>query len=72
MNNNELLNYLANEEGYDDVMEMLEAATFDSVVPAICTECQGTGNMEPDQDQGHCEGCGNNTMVSCLILAGII
>jgi len=28
--------------------------------------------MEPDQTQGYCEGCGENSVVASLILAGII
>jgi hypothetical protein len=55
-------------------MDMLEHATFDSVAPAICSNegCDYSTEMEPDQDRGWCEECGTNTVVSCLILAGII
>ena len=59
-------------EGFESIEKMLEAATFDSVSPAICTNCDYTCEMEPDQDRGYCEGCGGNTVVSALILAGII
>jgi hypothetical protein len=59
-------------EGFETVDEMLEAATFDSVSPAICFDCDHTCEMEPDQDRGYCENCGQNTVVSALILAGII
>jgi len=70
----ELLLELTDSEGYDDPLDMLEVATFDSVAPAICTNegCGYTTNMEPDQDRGWCEICGTNTVKSCLILAGII
>ena len=59
-------------EAFDSIDAMLEAATFDSVSPAICTNCDYTCEMEPDQDRGYCESCGGNTVVSALILAGII
>jgi len=44
----------------------------DSTVPAICTNCDATSYMEPDQEKGFCENCGNNSVVSCLVLAGLI
>jgi hypothetical protein len=52
--------------------EMLRQATYDSATPAICTACDYTAEMEPDQDAGYCEACGTNTVVSCLVLAGLI
>lgn len=65
---------LAESEGFEGVMEMLEAAVVDSVVPAICCneDCDYTTGMEPDQDRGWCEDCETNTVKSCLVLAGII
>lgn len=68
------LNRLAELEGYEDSMDMLEDATFDSIVPAICTNefCDYTTQMEPDQAEGHCEICGTKTVVSCLILGGVM
>ena len=61
-------------EGFDSIDKMLEAAAFDSVSPGICTkpDCDGTIEVEPDQDRGWCEVCGGNTVASALILAGII
>ncbi len=74
MTNTELLEHLAREEGYDDVLEFLEANSTDSVVPAICKnpDCLNTEEMEPDQDRGWCSACHKNTVVSCLVLAEII
>lgn len=68
------LTQLAADYGHANVMSMLEEATFDSVAPAICSNdgCDYSTDMEPDQDRGWCEECGTNTVVSCLILAGII
>lgn len=67
-----LLNQLANDYGFEDVNDMLEAAVFDSVVPAICPICGYTTDMEPDQDRGWCEECNKGTVKSCLVLAGVI
>ena len=68
------LRALCAAEGFDSIDAMLEAATFDSVSPGICIkpDCDGTTEVEPDQDRGWCEACGGNTVVSALILAGII
>lgn len=67
------LRQLVKLEGYESVDAMLEAATFDSVSPAICVQphCEYTAEMEPDQDRGHCEACGCQTVVSALVLAGL-
>jgi hypothetical protein len=68
------LQALVNIEGYNDVYEMLEKATFDSVAPGICTNegCDYTTEVEPDCRDGWCEECETNTVRSCLLLAGII
>ena len=65
---------LCDLEGYKRLHDLLKASTTDSVCPAICmTEgCDYTTEMESDQDAGYCEACGGNTMVSALVLAGLI
>ena len=65
------LDKLAKSEGMAE-MDMLGRATFDGVAPGICPECGYTGTTEPDQTKGYCEGCGKQTVQSCLVLAGII
>ncbi len=70
-NDKKLLEELAEFEG-QEVMDMLEEATFDSVVPGICTECKGVQECEPDARANWCESCGKSTVRSCLDLAGII
>lgn len=67
----ELLQTLAQDEGFDDIYALLGHASVDSVVPAICTACQATGQMEPD-GVGYCDECGHSKMTSCLVLAGVI
>ncbi len=63
---------LCEAEGFENIDELLEASICDSVVPAICMDCGCTAQMEPDQRAGYCEVCGQNKVVSCLILAGLI
>jgi len=65
---------LCDLEGFKSLDDLLQAAAMGSVCPAICmTEgCNYTTEMEPDQDRGYCESCGGNTMVSALVLAGVI
>jgi hypothetical protein len=68
------LDELAEDSGHPSVGVMLEASITESVAPAICTEpeCDYTTEMEPDQDAGYCEACGNNSVASALVLAGLI
>jgi hypothetical protein len=65
---------LCNDYGYESIDKMLEATILDSCVPAICMnkECDYSTEMEPGQDAGWCECCESNTVVSCLVLAGLI
>ena len=60
-------------EGFEIIEGLLFLDITDSV-PAICmTEgCEHTAELEPDSREGHCEACGGNTMVSALVLAGLI
>ena len=66
------LRELATSEGYETVTDLLEAAATDTISPGICMVCGCTGEVEPDQDAGHCESCGGNTVKSALVLAGIV
>ena len=68
------LEMLTASEGFDDLIELLAAATFDSVSPGICIKpgCDYTTEVEPDQDRGYCESCGTQTVKSALMLAGLI
>ncbi len=61
-------------EGFANIEEILFVSIISSVCPAICmTEgCDYTAEMEPDQDQGHCEACGGQTVTSALVLADLI
>jgi hypothetical protein len=63
---------LCEAEGFQNIDELLEASICDSVCRAICMECGCTAEMEPDQRAVYCEQCGQNKVVSCLILVGLI
>jgi hypothetical protein len=65
---------LCDLNGFTSLDDLLLAALLYPACPAICmTEgCDHTAKMEPDQDQGFCEACGGNTVVSVLVLAGLI
>jgi hypothetical protein len=52
------LKRMAETEGFETVMEMLEAAVTDSLVTAICTDCS--------------EACGGQSVKSCLVIAGLM
>jgi len=68
------LQQLAEDYGYDDPMDMAEAAICDSVCPGICMNegCDYSTDVEPDQDRGWCEFCQEGSVKSGLILMGII
>ena len=68
----ELFERLLEDEGLSHE-EWLEEFALDSVVPAACRTCgEVTSDMEPDQDCGHCEHCGNKTAVAGTMLLGIV
>jgi hypothetical protein len=54
-------------------MAMLKDAVHDSVCPGICRICERAfEEVEPDTFTYWCEQCQENSVVSCLVLAGII
>ena len=64
-------------EGSESEAALFEAAIADSVCPAICCnpdnpDCDYTAEMEPDQAHGWCDACERGTMVSALVLGGLI
>ena len=61
-------------EGVATIDDLIALSVTDSVCPAICmTEgCDHIEPMECDQEEGYCERCGGNTMVSVLVLAELI
>lgn len=67
------LEQLFENEGVDQD-EFLETYALDSVVPGICSnpDCDYCTEVEPDQNEGWCEFCEEGTVVSGLILLGVI
>ena len=65
---------LCEMEGFRTLDQLMKHSASDSLCPAICmTEgCDHTTEMEPDQNEGYCEICGGNTMISALVLADLI
>ena len=65
---------LCDAEGIKGIDDIVALSVGDSICPAICmTEgCDHVAPMESDQEEGYCEACGGQTMVSALVLAGII
>ena len=61
-------------EGFATIDDLIALSVADSVCPAICmTEgCDYIAPMESDQDEGYCEKCSGNSMVSVLVLAELI
>ncbi len=64
-------------EGLESETALFEAAVADSVCTAICCnpdnpDCDDTAEMVPDQAQGWCEVCERGTLISALVLGGLI
>jgi len=71
--NDKRLYSLAKAHGYKSTTDMLTAASARGIAPALCENegCNRLAEMEPDQTAGWCDQCNKNTMVSCLVIAGI-
>jgi len=72
-NYDDKLSTLARYEGLS-VDALLEACAMDSVSPGICRKpgCNYSTEVEPDQGAGWCEVCETPTVVSALLLAGVV
>ena len=73
------LDTLLRIEGYDTLEDYMNIGAgyhgpLDSVVPGICKneDCDATYDYEPDQEKGWCGECDTQTVVSILILMGVI
>ncbi len=64
---------LAEDCGFS-VDEFIDRYAIDSVVPGICRHehCDYCAEYEPDQRAGWCEECSTGSVVSGLVLAGLI
>jgi len=68
----ELLVEACDSFGFESIEDMFASAVCDSVAPGICKKCNYTVEIEPDATDGWCEECQENSVVSVLILGGII
>ena len=62
-------------EGYEDDLDLfLNDCLTDSVCPGICMNdlCSYTTEVEPDNKEGWCEFCEDQTVCSGMILAGVM
>ena len=59
-------------EGFDDIIDMLEANKDDGSVPCICEYCGTIEYWEQDTRNAVCLECGRRTVQSCFVLAGIM
>jgi hypothetical protein len=61
-------------EGFATIDDLFVLLVTDSLCPAICMteKCNHIAQLESDQREGYCEKCGGNTMISVLVLAGLI
>jgi hypothetical protein len=58
--------------GYRDVPELVDRYLFKDTCPAICLECGSIVEKDADQRAGWCCHCDDDTMVSALVLAGLL
>ncbi len=66
----ELLEALAEVEGFDDPFDLVEANIIDSIVPCICSngDCGYTTELEGDSRTGYCPECESHSLISCTEL----
>lgn len=61
-------------EGFRSPEALIVSAMADTVSPGICMNdgCNYITEVEPDQDEGYCESCDTCSVISALILAGML
>ena len=70
----EKLQQLTEDWGFLKPLALIEAYFCEGVSPGICLEghCDYSTTVEPDCCAGWCDECGNTTIVSADVLAGMI
>ena len=74
-NDNESLALLSEAYGYESGLDLVVHYAMESVVPAICTNLncvEYTEELEPDSEYVFCNYCGESSIDSCMVLAGVI
>jgi len=72
MTKKEALEAATDAFGFNSSLELLEAATADSVVPGICLNCGYTEELEPDACDYDCPECKLPMLSSVLVIAEIL
>jgi phage FluMu protein Com len=55
-----------------DIMKLLEQASYDSVVDIECPQCGAMCRIEPDAENIYCHDCGKETGRNPLVELGYI
>ncbi len=60
--------------GYDDVTDCLQHYIIDSLCPAICMneDCDYCEELEHDCCAGYCADCDTHSLMSIMLLKGIV
>ena len=68
------LTRLAELEGFRTKEALLHVHIRDVIVPGICLRpgCDGVAEVARDERAGVCSICGQNSVQSCLVIAGLI
>jgi hypothetical protein len=68
------LTRLAQLEGSRTIEALLQLYIRETTVPGICfrPDCDGVAEVARDERAGVCPTCGQNTIQSCLVIAGLI
>ena len=56
----------------DDIVKMLEDATFNGVIEADCLLCGNTIQAEPDAEEAYCNVCDDIVSINGLVALGMI
>jgi hypothetical protein len=56
----------------DDIVRMLEDATFNGVIEPDCSQCGSTIRAEPDAESAYCEVCDDIVSINGLVALGFI
>lgn len=69
----EFIKDIRDYEGFPSDESLFETAMDEPAAICVNPDCKAMAeNMEPDQDEGFCEECRENSVVSVLVLAGLI
>lgn len=56
----------------DDIVRMLEDATFNGVIEPDCSQCGSTIRAEPDAESAYCDQCDDIVPINGLVALGFM